>query len=110
MEYIFTFIMNRSILLFLCNTRIHCKHVNAIPSAVIQTSEMCRLFLPFSCASFNHLNVLFQTAKGPSKSQDFEATNQRSFKCLLDLEWVSTYGDIFILINPSCLLKGVLFY
>ena len=69
-----------------------------------QASEMCWLFFPFSCASVNRLNVLFQTAKGPTESQDFEATNQRSFKCLLVLEWVSIYGDIFILINPSCLI------
>ena len=63
-----------------------------------QTSEMCRLFLPFSCFSFNHLNVLFQTAKGPTESQDFEATNQRSFKCLLVLECVSICGE-YIYIN-----------
>jgi len=46
-------------------------------------------------AVLNHLNVLFQTAKGLAENQDFEAETQPAFFCVLVLEWVSIYRDIF---------------
>ena len=45
-------------------------------------------------AVLNRLNVLSQTAESLAESQDAEATNQRSFTCMLT-EWVYYFKGNF---------------